>query len=1224
MMEFHVSREARDTYQFDQSLFTFNGNVIFANFHAARVFAQQMNNRRDLARFPEQAVKASDINAMGLIDEVLHLMVETYRRQVNPNVLQQAMAFLNQQVGEQEIERMLSQFGQEFPPLAVYRQEISLDDYLDGESEHRPNRETTLEELLLLWLANANPAFSPYLELFDDADLETKTTYLEAIAGMKTFFAGEPGLEPGGETLIDMLMAPALASPHSLSGQLDFVRKRWSVFIGPSVYRLLTSLDFIAEEYKPVFSGPGPIETIDFAEEIYEPEHYSPDLDWMPRVVLLAKNAYVWLDQLSKHYQRPITRLDQVPDEELSRIARFGITGLWLIGLWERSQASKQIKQMMGNPEAVASAYSLYDYEIAADLGGPEAMNDLRWRAWQRGIRMASDMVPNHMAIDSRWVMQHPDWFLSLPYSPFPGYTFNGPNLSNDDRVGVYLEDHYYDRSDAAVVFKRVDSWTGDTRYIYHGNDGTTMPWNDTAQLDYLKAEVREAVIQTILHVARQFPIIRFDAAMTLAKRHIERLWFPEPGSGGAIASRAEHGMSKADFEAAMPEEFWREVVDRVAAEAPDTLLLAEAFWLMEGYFVRTLGMHRVYNSAFMHMLRDEDNDKYRQLIKNTLEFDPEILKRYVNFMSNPDEETAIAQFDKGDKYFGVCTIMATVPGLPMFGHGQFEGYAEKYGMEYRRAYWDEQPDQWLVDRHLREISPILRRRQIFAEVQHFLLYDFFTPDGGVDENVIVYSNRSGGERSLVIYHNRWDDTRGWLHTSAAYLDKGSGELVQQRLAQGLQLSDDDRTFVIFRDLVTGLEYIRNSRELVDQGLYVELSAYQRHVFLDFRDVQDNELGHYGQLAAVLRGQGVPSVEEAVKELYLQPLHHAFRQLVGAGTLQFLMDARVLALPETDEPFWDDDQQQRLQRIEQDVLKLLNEVQAFAGGDETRQEESQTAASTDDIMLRRLEALGLAEQEDAVADEVTAADVVDEVIDDTIDQIPELDSEPDLDAIAATISQTLAAVLQLPVLAQRYPDPKSKAYRQATAGLQNDDPMLWGALFGWVFTARLGQAVSTDATEAASLARNWMDDWLLGKQLAAGLVGAGLSADEAAQAVALVKTLIPNQDWYEASSKKEAAPEIRKEKRAYRLLSALLQDPDVQRAVGMNRFEDVLWYNKERFDALLTALYAVAAADFSSNSDAKTSKVIKMLKKRATVIKKLRKADKNSAYEVNKLLAFLK
>ena len=157
------------------------------------------------------------------------------------------------------------------------------------------------------------------------------------------------------------------------------------------------------------------------------------------------------------------------------------------------------------------------------------------------------------------------------------------------------------------------------------------MPWNDTAQLDFLNPEVREAVIQTILLVARNFPIIRFDAAMTLTKKHYQRLWFPQPGSGGDIASRAEHGLTWEEFNAAMPNEFWREVVDRVAAEVPDTLLLAEAFWLMEGYFVRTLGMHRVYNSAFMNMMRDEDNAKYRSVIKNTLE-----ISIFLNLFSTP------------------------------------------------------------------------------------------------------------------------------------------------------------------------------------------------------------------------------------------------------------------------------------------------------------------------------------------------------------------------------------------------------------------------------------------------------------------------------------------------------------------------------------------------------------------------------------------------------------
>lgn len=149
--------------------------------------------------------------------------------------------------------------------------------------------------------------------------------------------------------------------------------------------------------------------------------------------------------------------------------------------------------------------------------------------------------------------------------------------------------------------------------------------------------------------------------------------------------------------------------MDRIAAEAPNTLLLAEAFWMMEGYFVRTLGMHRVYNSAFMNMLKDELNAEYRELIIETLAFDPQILKRYVNFMNNPDEETAVAQFGKGGKYFGVCLLMTTMPGLPMFGHGQVEGLTEKYGMEYRKPYYDEETDKDLVRRHEREIFPLLK-----------------------------------------------------------------------------------------------------------------------------------------------------------------------------------------------------------------------------------------------------------------------------------------------------------------------------------------------------------------------------------------------------------------------------------------------------------------------------------------------------------------------------------
>jgi glycosidase len=604
----------------------------------------------------------------------------------------------------------------------------------------------------------------------------------------------------------------------------------------------------------------------------------------------MAKSTYVWLAQLSRWHGRHIGRLDEIPDEELAALAHRGINSLWLIGVWERSRASKTIKQLCGNRDAVASAYSLFDYRIADDLGGEPAYINLRDRCYRHGIRLASDMVPNHMGIDSPWVIEHPEWFISRWDSPYPAYTFNGPDLSHDGRVEIKIEDHYYEQSDAAVVFRRRDKATGETRYIYHGNDGTSFPWNDTAQLDYLNAAVREQVIQTILHVARLFPVIRFDAAMTLAKRHFHRLWFPGPGSSGAIPSRAEYGMSQADFDRAMPHEFWREVVDRVAAEVPGTLLLAEAFWLMEGYFVRTLGMHRVYNSAFMIMLRDEDNAKYRSVIKNTLEFDPDIMKRYVNFMSNPDERTAIDQFGKGDKCFGVAAMMSTLPGLPMFGHGQIEGFTEKYGMEYRWPRYEENPDRALVERHEREIAPLLKRRWLFAESSNFLLYDFFSPNGSVNEDVFAYSNRNGGERALIVYNNRYANAHGTIDFSAAYADKGSGRLERRRLSEGLGLSGDFGAVVAFRDSLTGLEYLRRAEDLLNRGLTLDLHAYQCHVFLDWHELHPAAEHPWDRLSDLLNGRGVPNLADELVNLELKSVHDALRQLLDPAVVRHFAD----------------------------------------------------------------------------------------------------------------------------------------------------------------------------------------------------------------------------------------------------------------------------------------------------------------------------------------------
>ena len=1166
MMQFHIGRDARERYQFADTLFSFTGNVVLADMPACRELTHRMNRVRETDKHPERAVHAGELYAMGLIDEASHVLMARYRQQFDPQVMTAALDWFAGQVGGEKLDKLLLKFVEHFPGSTVIGGEHTPDQWLAESSSGYPNRAAAFEEMMLLWMANRNQAFKPFAELFDEKELAEKTAYRQVAAGLGEFFATRP-LIPAGEgkgmNLLEMLRSPALRAPGSLTAQLALIRKLWGALLGDALERLLLLAGEILREeelalwsmFHPQGGGAqrpqGGISSEsgvpDFSSQSHEYERFSQDMHWMPSAVLIAKSTYVWLAQLSRKYGRHIGRLDEIPDEELALLAHRGMNSLWLIGVWERSRASKTIKQLCGNRDAVASAYSLYDYRIAEDLGGEAAYVNLRDRAYRHGIRLASDMVPNHMGIDSPWVVEHPEWFISRWEPPYPSYSFNGPNLSNDDRVEIKIEDHYFEQSDAAVVFRRRDTWSGETRYIYHGNDGTSFPWNDTAQLDYLNPAVREQVIQTILHVARLFPVIRFDAAMTLAKRHFHRLWFPGPGSSGAIPSRAENGMTNAEFDRAMPQEFWREVVDRVAAEVPGTLLLAEAFWLMEGYFVRTLGMHRVYNSAFMNMLRDEKNGEYRSVIKNTLEFDPDIMKRYVNFMSNPDERTAIDQFGTGDKCFGVTVLMSTLPGLPMFGHGQIEGFTEKYGMEYRWPRYEENPDQWLVARHDREIAPLLKKRWLFAESSEFLLYDFFEGSGSVDENVFAYSNRSGGERALVVYNNRFRDTHGTIDYSAAYADKGSGQLRQRRLREGLGLSGDYGVVLGWRDLLTGLEYLRRAGEVLDRGLTLDLHAYQSHVFLDWRELRPTVEEPWDRLCDFLGGRGVPNLGEALVSLELQPVHEALRHQLEPALVRQIADlaeeTRVLApaMPTALES-------ERKEAVERAWVQCERFVQAARKG-----------------YVSRLVREGA----------------------------PAAPKEPaELDTVAASMRSCVRATMRFPAVEAQFASPWPGAARRVLpcASPKFTATAMWGPVLASCALDALADYISADGRgRRAEIAVDLFDRLRLREPLARALEALGLEGEEAWRGAARIKVMLlvraqaaqltlerKRADEKDATTRKAGSESavVPATAEHYPAEDALLprafwRDPDVQWLTGVHEAEGHHYVIREAYEELL-------------------------------------------------------
>ena len=147
MSEIHVSRRARNAYKFDEELFSPAGRAVVASYANARNFAEKMSVERP------QPVPASDINAMGLLNEVFQVLIRQYELQ-NPGVFQRSTEWLDSHLGEGAVDTTLVRYLDEFPPRVVYHGEMNPEEYFtrapdfpDGRVEMRRD---SLEEILLL------------------------------------------------------------------------------------------------------------------------------------------------------------------------------------------------------------------------------------------------------------------------------------------------------------------------------------------------------------------------------------------------------------------------------------------------------------------------------------------------------------------------------------------------------------------------------------------------------------------------------------------------------------------------------------------------------------------------------------------------------------------------------------------------------------------------------------------------------------------------------------------------------------------------------------------------------------------------------------------------------------------------------------------------------------------------------------------------------------------
>ena len=391
------------------------------------------------------------------------------------------------------------------------------------------------------------------------------------------------------------------------------------------------------------------------------------------------------------------------------------------------------------------------------------------------------------------------------------------------------------------------------------------------------------------------------------------------------------------------------------------------------------------------------------------------------------------------------------------------------------------------------------------------MLYDFVDHHGLVNENVFAYSNRAGHERAVVIYNNKYDRASGWVRYSSASTQKG----FTHSLRSGLALREDPDYFTLFRDIISGLEFIRNNQEIQDKGLFAVLDGFKYHVFMDFREVRDDEYHHYSHITAFLDGRGVPSVDEALKETFLAPVHNPFYNLFSEDKILLLTAERISAQKKTS----------LTSDFNLNINVLIRELQNYfnISGDFTN----------------------LAKEQDKLFN----------------------------------------VLLKFKNPGQLFQKTEAKIRKNITSLIQSENQNIL-VYYLWIILNNLGSI--QDKNYKAMLSLSWFDELLFSKIIKNVLLESGIPEPEANHTLNLLRALIIHSDW-NAKYRQDPGPAVH----------ALFEQPESNKFLQVNRYQDNLYFNKESFEQLIRAfsILAIFTGGFTKASTSQIEDLLKLLNK---------------------------
>lgn len=364
-----------------------------------------------------------------------------------------------------------------------------------------------------------------------------------------------------------------------------------------------------------------------------------------PYPSLYQINTRVLLTSLSRELGRTAT-LDDVPDSTIDQIARIGFNWVWLLGVWQTGAAGRKIS--LENPEwrhefgqllpdfrdqdVCGSCFAICSYSVHSDFGGNPALERLRHRIHDRGMRLLLDFVPNHMALDHPWVQQHPEYFVQGTNAQIEREPQNYTRVTTRERTEV----------------------------MAYGRDPYFSGWPDTLQLNYANPDLQEAMAAELEKIASMCDGVRCDMAMLILPDIFERTWGMRPSS------------------------FWPGAIARARSIQPGFLFMAEVYWDLE-WALQQQGFDYTYDKRLYDRLRDGHSGSVRDHFRADMDFQ----RKSARFLENHDEPRAAATFPPGThQAAAILTFLS--PGLRFIHQGQMDGLTGKIPVHLNRGPMEE------------------------------------------------------------------------------------------------------------------------------------------------------------------------------------------------------------------------------------------------------------------------------------------------------------------------------------------------------------------------------------------------------------------------------------------------------------------------------------------------------------------------------------------------------